>query len=481
MTVAAARAVVNVLATLSTILLARFLTPEDFGLVAIAISVLAISNSLTELSLVKALIRVPVISDDHLATAFTLEAIRSTLLGGLLASLASPLASLYGDRRLVAIMLVIALTTFIGGLLNPKIVLFTRDIDFRAEIARSLTERLVGIVVGIAIAALYLSYWALVLGPLMGRIATVVYSYMQVHYRPRLSISRAKEMLSFSVWLSLSQMVITAAVRLDELVIGYVLGKSVLGSYSVGERFSLIAVREVSEPVATTLLPSFSKISGDRLRLASAYGRAQSALFAIALPLGVGFAAVSDLFVAVVLGPQWAGAALVIKIAAPVMALQTLSSQVQPLALALGAPRSIFIREVQYLLVRVPVVYFGLFAYGIPGLLLGRAVAGVLGTVLNLSLARKLAGPGIRAQVWASRRTFAATAIMVAAILTYERLLGHVLADNPVLNLAGTVLVGAIAHCAALAGLWVAERRPAGPESELAQAVRHLTGKVRLP
>jgi lipopolysaccharide exporter len=468
----------NLLSLASVLTVARILTPEDFGLVAIATTILAISNSLSELSLSTALISHARLTDEHFSSAFTLNVSRALLLAIVLAALAVPVATIYRDERLFGIMLAIAAITAFGGCASPKVVVFARAIDFKAEFLSSLSQRLFALVASVVIALATESYWALIIGTAAGQFMAVLVSYMQAPFKPRITFSKARELLSFSVWLSLSQIVVTITLRLDQLLIGYFAGRPQLGSYDMGDRLANMACREIAHPISSVLLPSFALLSNEPDRLARAYIRAQSVVSAVVIPVGFGFAAVAAPMIALVLGQKWSDAAMVVQWMAPVLALQTLGTQVGPLALSLNRPKMIFRRELMYLCFRFPVAIGGLVIWGLPGMVIGRSITGLVSTWINLALARTLLDLPIRQQLLSNRRTLVAAAAMVGLIFLLRA--GGMSTVTPQ-QLGSVVLLAAAGYVGLLYGLWVIEKRPDGPEKDILRMVASAGQRVRRP
>ncbi|RYF00667.1 MAG: lipopolysaccharide biosynthesis protein, partial [Oxalobacteraceae bacterium] len=353
---------------------------------------------------------------------------------------------------------------------NPRLVLMTRDLVFWQDFALNVSQKLIGFIVAAGIAIFYRSYWALILGSAASQVVTLILSYAIRPYRPRLSMVHGRELLSFSVWLTLAQGVNTINWNLDKLVVGYVYGKAPLGIYTVGDNLAALPTREATSPIAQTLFPGFSIISGDHERLRHAYARAQGLLCAVAFPIGIGFAAAAHLIVPLALGPQWLGVILVIQVLAVVIALQTLAATLQPLAMALGETRLLFKRDLINLIIRLPLMGIGMLLAGFPGILYGRAAAAAVGTLINMHMVRQLIGMTIYRQLSNNTRLFAAAFAMIAAMMAIEAALG-VYDVNIWAMTVFTCVAGGLGFVATAAGLWLVAGRPKGPESEIASAV----------
>jgi O-antigen/teichoic acid export membrane protein len=477
----ATRLLVNLIGFASTIALARMLLPADFGLVAIAATIAAVIGSVTELSLSSALVQHDDPDDRHFDAAWTLNVARALVLAGALAALALPVAELYADPRLVEIMLALSATTLLGGFGNPKLVVFTRDLIFWQEFVIGVSQKLLGFVVAIAIAVFYESYWALIVGGAAGQLVALVLSYVVLPYRPRLRLTGGRSLLAFSVWLTLGRTVNTVNWRSDQLFIGYFLGHGPLGFYTFGDNLAALPTREATGPLAQTLFPAFSRMSGDPDRLREAYQKAQTLMCAVALPIGCGFATIAEPLVRVTVGAKWEPAVIVIQILASVFAVQTVASTLQPLAMAMGETRALFRRDLANLVFRFPLIILGLATGGLLGVLLARVASGLFGTLLNLALVRRLLGVPVTAQLAANGRSFAAVGVMALALGSVMRTgaVDAVIGTVPaLLALAALITSGALVYVATLAGLWMLAGRPPGPETSIADILRSVGGAL---
>lgn len=477
------RLVVASLGFLNTLILARMLTPEDFGLVAVATAIIAILTSMTELSLTSALIHHKDPTEDQFHAAWTLSMARACLLALLLSLLAYPVSLSYGDGRLVPILLVLSCSIAISGLRNPMLAMMQRQLVFWQEFVTSISRALATILISSGIAICFKSYWALIAGAVAANLVDVVASYLIRPFRPRFRIKGSRSLWSFSVWLSLGQAVSTLNWRFDQIIIGYFLGKSALGGYVLGSDLAATPTREATNPLAGTLFPAFVKLRDDKAALQRAYLSAQSILCAIAFPAGFGFALIADQFVPLALGKAWAGATIVIQLLGGAIALHTLSATVQPLGLALGQTRRLFHRDVAILIVRLPVIVAGLWVGGILGLLVARVAITLGGVVYNMVLVRELIDTSVSRQFLVNLRTVLSTCTMIiAGLLTnwaFVTFFGH--ESHVYARLIAVVLVSALAYVGSLFGVWRAAGSPTGPELEILRilvAIANRFGKL---
>jgi O-antigen/teichoic acid export membrane protein len=470
------RLLANLIGVASTLVLARLLTPADFGLVALATTALAIVSSLTEFSLAAALVQHEAPEPSHYDTVWTLGVCRAVLLALLMAGIAIPLSQFYNQPDLEAIMYVISASTLITGLTSPKVFEWVRKLSFRQDFISSLASKLTGFLVALWIAVAYHSYWALVLGSLAGQIVSLAVSYIIAPYRPRFSFKHARSLFSFSVWLFLGTGVATVNLRFDQLAIGAVLTPSDLGHYSVGDNLAGLPVREATTPLSMVLFPAFAQLRSDPERLRRAYSRAQGALIAIGLPVGVGFALIADPLVALVMGPQWAPAAMVIQALSTVICLQSFTLPFMAVTMAVGNTRLVFVRDLLSLFFKVPLVFWGLFTAGLLGVIVARCAVGVFFIALELILTKRVIQLPILQQLRTGWRSATATLTMSAAVLGLGAL---GLAQPTIAHIALLVVVGGATYVGSVIGLWHLLGRPDGPEREALMIATQMVSTLR--
>ena len=460
---AGSRAGISLMGLVSTIILARLLTPDDFGLVAVAGVIFAIVAAFTELSLAEALIQHANPQRKHFDSAFTLALLR----GGVVASILAVLGlffGFYGDPRIELILYALSATALVTGAKNPKIIEFRRRLSFRQELLIQLAEKFAGLIAAVMIAVIYQSFWAIVVGSIVSQLVTVVLSYVFIPYLPRISLHAWRSLLSFSGWVALGSGLRVANWQGDQLLVGAVLGTSTMGQYNVGGRLASLPVQESIAPLVQVLFPAFAKLQLNADKLLDGYLRAQRMLVLVAIPVGIGFALVAGPLMEFLLGPKWSSAALVVQVLSVIFAVQAIARPFVPMAMGLGRTRLIFIREAIDICVRYPLILIGLFSGGLVGLLIARCLTGAFRIVLDMTLARRLIGVSVLRQISSNWRVGIACAIMVLTLLGL-RFVG--INDPNVIDIAVLVLAGGLSYIGTTVILWLLLNRPAGPELEI--------------
>lgn len=447
------------------IVIARLLTPEDFGLVALASSVMLVVNSATDLPVVDSLVQRRDLKPGDLDTGFTLGLIRGVTVAIVLFILATPISIFFEDHRLSEIIYVLSLVPIAAGLASPKMVHFQRKLNFSPAAIAQLVGKLLALISALLVAWLSGSYWALIFGLVLGPVTAAVLSYVFAPYFPRLRLKGSMEFWNFAGWVTASRILWTANMQADRFFVGSILGKTPLGYYTVGSDLASTATYSLAQPAIQPLFSGFSRIADDRSRLRAAYQKGQQVLMAVIMPVGVGLAVVAPQLTALLLGEKWLPIVPVLAWLAPVIALQMLTIAVQAVTMATGKTRMLALREVVNLAVRMPVTILAAWWFGLIGAVIARALTGVAFIVYNLHLADKILELPIGQQIVNCWRSLASAAGMAGVTL----LAGHALPEaqnllEQILFLAGQVAVGAITYFTIHIILWILQGKPDGVE-----------------
>lgn len=448
------------------LVLARLLVPADFGLVAIATAVLLVLTALTELPVIDVLVQRDSVKDRDVNAAFTTNIIRGFSVAALMVALSFPVASIYGDPRLMPIICVLGLVPLGKNLESPALVHALREVNYRPTANILLFGKFLGAVIAIALAVATRSYWSLVAGVTITALASAAWSYVLAPYRPRLEFHGVGKLLTFAGWVTLSRIFFTMNQQGDRFFIGHIIGPAKLGNYTLGGDISSVATNSLAAPILRPMFAGMARIHSDVVRLRAAYLKSQQALAMLVLPLGVGLATVADLLVPLVLGPEWTDTRIVIWWIAPVVALQMLSVPVQAASMARGLPETLALREGIALILRLPPTLYAAYHYGFEGAVIARSVTGVIIILFNMGLADRLVGASIPAQFAAVWRSLASAAVMTLAVLMVKARL-----DVPTetimraTDLVALVTLGALSYGVTHLGLWWLSGRPQGSET----------------
>ena len=459
------------LGAINTIIVARLLVPEDIGLVAIATVAMQLLQGFSDIGVSQAVIKFRDADRDDLNTLFTLSFLRGLLIGAVLAVAAPLMAIFYDDPRMTAVFLAVALFPVITGLINPRFFEFERDLQFSRDFMLTVVNKLAGVIVSVSVAVIFRTYWAIILGLLAGGFVQVVLSYGLRPFAPRVSFKSFDKVIGFSGWLAGVSFLTALNNKLDTPIVARGVGAGGAGVYFMGFQLSDLVAGQLALPLTRAIYPGLSALQGDVARMRRAFLRGVAALGALAMPAAIGLAFVAEDAVALLLGAKWEAVVPVIQILAPVAGLQSLFYASQSYAMALGLTRLVFIRELVYLVIRLPVFVWAVIAHGLEGAIWAAAGLGLFHVVLNLALYARASGHGFWEPLVSARRAIGAVAAMSAWYVFLRPALAG-LDDLPlVLRLGADILFGGAIYAGALGALWLGEKRPDGVESAIIHGI----------
>jgi O-antigen/teichoic acid export membrane protein len=300
----------------ATIVLARLLTPSDFGLVAMVTAITSLGQAFADLGLSEATIQQPEISHDQVSNLFWINVTIGLLLTSITAGLAPLFAWFYREPPLRSITLVLSLTFLLGGLRVQHDALLRRQMRFRSLAIRDVVAFLVAVPSAIFLAWRGAGYWAIVALPMILTGTQVVLSWLMVGWipgRPRRNVS-VRSMVSFGGNVAAAYLVFSINSNADNVLVGRFWGAGPLGLYSRAYNLLMLPVRQLGGPARRVAVPGLSRVQNEPERLARFYLRAINLMMWITAPL-FGFLFVAALPVIVLtLGGRWSAAAPVFQL-----------------------------------------------------------------------------------------------------------------------------------------------------------------------
>jgi len=472
----------------STVILARLLLPSDFGLVALASGIAGSLDAVSSLGVEDGIIRAKHQSRELFDTGFTLNLIRGIGTAVALVAVAVPAARFFGDSRLAMVLVVLAASSLLTSVMNIGTTDFRRTLAFDKEFVLLIVPRILGTSVTVIVALITRSYWALLAGIMTTRSCTVVASYIMHPYRPRLALGHWRDLAGFSFWMWAISVVQLVRDRTDQLLIGRLLGDAEVGIYSVGWEVAHLPTSELVGPLGTASFAGFSAAQHTDENIGRIYLRVIAAVSLVVLPAGIGISAVATPLVRVMLGPNWAGVAPVVVLAAAVSTTAGFGIITTSLLTAFGRMGSQFRITLLFTVMRVALLVWLVPLYGLIGAVAvaGFGMAAEFGTYVVLAFRYfGLALRDLLAVIW---RPLVGVSAMAMA-LAYTGL-GWIASGSAtsgaVRQLAIASAVGAIVYCGSVALLWFASGRPAGSaEADVTEllltALKQLPWRTRLP
>ncbi len=302
-----ARVVQQVLQFVISVLLARLLSPEAFGLVGMIYIFTGFASMFSDGGFGAALVQAESIDERHRSSVFWLNVGIGLFLTSAVVMAAPWVAWFYGEPALESLTAVIALQFIIGALSNVHTSLFRRAMDFRKITIVQILAKLASGAVGIALALSGFGVWSLVWQSLMSTGANVAVVWVLSPWHPRFQFDTGavKELLRFSRNLIGFNLVNHWTRSADDLLIGKMVGSAGLGIYTKAYGVMLLPVRQITSVITDVMFPALSRIQDDVDRVRRVYLKATRIIGVITIPMMCGLMAVAEPFILALFGPQW--------------------------------------------------------------------------------------------------------------------------------------------------------------------------------
>jgi O-antigen/teichoic acid export membrane protein len=310
------------------IVLARLLTPHDFGLAAMVIVFAALVPIFSDLALGSALVQRERLSEEDRSTVFWTSAAMGLLFTILGVGLSWPIASFYGEPAVQPLFAVLSISFFVTALGTTQGSLLNRHMDFKKLELRMMAGGAAGGVLGIIAAAAGYGAWAIILQQVATAIVSTSLLWRFSPWRPRFvfSVASLRRLGGFSGNVFGTRILFYLNRNADNLLVGRFLGPAALGSYAIAYNVMLSPLSRIAWPIQGVLFPAFARMQHDRERMASVWYRVNRVVGCLTIPSMLGLAIVAPEFVQLILGDRWHEAIPVIQILAWVGLLQSLQS-----------------------------------------------------------------------------------------------------------------------------------------------------------
>jgi PST family polysaccharide transporter len=469
----ATRVLFEVTKLVVAVVVARLLTPHEYGLAGMVLVLLAFQPALSGTAFASALVQKREVTEADRSTVFWTSSATGlffTLLG---LALAGPVADFYGDPDVAPLFAAMSLCFFISALGITHTQLMVRDMNFRALEIRSMVGVVFGAAVAIWAAIAGYGAWALVLQPVAGFTISTVLLWTMSDWHPRFAFSRGslRQVRRFGGNLSVTLFLMQLNQNTNNVLVGRFLGAAALGTYTLAYNIILLPFNRLTSPLHEVLYPVFSRLQSDRERLASMWLRAVRVLAAACVPAMLALIVLAPDVVPFVFGGQWDEAVPVVQILAWVgilLALEGLNS----LVLMAGARTDILVRFAIANFAAALISFAVGLSAGVVGIAACYAVVLTVMQLVYLKLTAREAGTGVRAYAGAVAGVFQASLLATAAVAAVRELLAAAEAP-PALLIAGATLAGIAVYLPAVA--WrsrpvvdelralIRRRRPAAP------------------
>ncbi|MDT0593605.1 oligosaccharide flippase family protein [Glaciecola petra] len=248
---------------ISTLIMARLLTPEDFGLIAIIALIVHFCEILSTTGTEQYLVQKTETEDDDLYSAWTLDIMLKSGLWILIILTAPFIDKIYPDVSLTIPLIFASSVLVINALKNPALALLKKAFTYRKIFYLSLVQKLVGFTFGITIVMIHKTYWAILVIDVVAALVMTIGSYVIHEFRPKVSFKKVKEQFAFSKWLLLKGGIGYIRAQIDVIFVTRLFSPDVVGSFHLARHIAVLPSSELIAPVAEPLLASFARVKAN--------------------------------------------------------------------------------------------------------------------------------------------------------------------------------------------------------------------------
>ena len=337
------QAVKLVITTVSTIVIARILSPDDYGVMAMVGPVVAFIAMFQNLGLSTAAIQVRTLSSSQSNALFWINVFASTLLALLLIAAAPAVAWFYEDVRAGYVTAASAVAMVVGGLSIQHYALLQRQMRFGALSTMEISSTLAGFLVSLGLAVALQNYWALFFGALAGSLIRASVAWRLSSFRPSLkpTIKGVGDLVRFGGNLTASNLFDFVIRNADTVLIAKSAGARELGLYDRSYRLMMLPIHSINQPLSRLLLPILSRLNDDGKRYRKAFLLVTRGMMLLSAP-GIAIATtLSHDLMPFLLGEQWRGAGPIFFWLGLMGLIQPVANLTGSLYISSGRPRAL--------------------------------------------------------------------------------------------------------------------------------------------
>lgn len=382
------------------IVLARLLSPTDYGTIALITIFITIANVFVQSGFSTALIQKKDANEVDFSSVFYLSLFTSSILYMILFFAAPLIAGFYNLSQLIPIIRVLSITLFFGALNSIQNAVISKKMQFKKLFFSSLGAISVSGIIGVSFAYMGFGVWALVIQQLVNQLAVTIILWFTVKWRPKMmfSFERIKVLFSFGWKLLVSSLIDTLYTNLRSLIIGKIYYPAMLGYYNRGEQFPQIIVTNIDGSIQSVMLPALSVEQDNRVRMKDMVRRSIVTSSFVIFPLMIGLTVIAEPLIKILLTDKWLPSVPFLQIACMSYALYPIHTANLQAINALGRSDIFLKLEIIKKIIGLAILGVTIF-YGVYAIAIGMLVVGIICTFINAYPNLKLLNYGYMEQL----------------------------------------------------------------------------------
>lgn len=375
------------------IILARLLSPNDFGMLALVLVFINLAQVFIQSGFNTALIQKEEVDNEDYSSVFYLSLAIAGILYLLIYFLSPTFSKFYKTEELTAVLRILSLILFTGAINSIQNAVISRNMQFKLLFKSSLIAIIISGTFGILAAYNNLGIWALVIQQLTNQILITVILFFTVNWRPKLifSYSKIKTLFSYGWKLLVSSLLEILYIDMSTLIIGRIYSPSILGFFNRGEQFPKTIVNNLNGSIQSVMLPTLSAHQMNTKRVREMVRRSIKISSFIVFPMILGMFAVSEPLIKIILGEQWLPAVPYLQIFCIIYAMMPIHTANLQAINALG--RSDIFLKIEIIKKTIDIIIlFYTIPKGVIAIALGQVLSGMIGSFINAYPNQQLLG-----------------------------------------------------------------------------------------
>jgi O-antigen/teichoic acid export membrane protein len=307
----------------SLIILARLLSPKDFGLVGMVTAFTGVLTLFRDFGLSSAAVQRPIVAEEQISTLFWINILLGALLALIAVAMAPAIAAFYNEPKLFCVTAVLAAGFLFNAAGTQHSALLQRHMRFTALAVINVVSLAVGTAVGISAASAGYGYWALVAMSLASPLIATIGFWLTSGWLPGMPHRRAgtRSLMRFGGALTFTGLLVYLGYNAEKVLIGRFWGADAIGIYGRAYQLVSIPTENLNSAVGEVAFAALSRLQDDPVRLKNYFLKGFSLVLGLTLPITIACALFADDIVFVLLGPKWQGAATIVRLLAPTVAI----------------------------------------------------------------------------------------------------------------------------------------------------------------
>lgn len=362
-----------------TIIVARILSPYQFGIFGIATLILSLIEILTETGINVFLVQKKEDVDKYINTAWVVSILRGFLISIFIIMGSKFVSDFFKNPEVFPLLILIGAVPFIRGFINPSITYFQKKLQFHKEFYYRSSIFFVETLIAVLLVIMMRNPVALIYGLIGGAIFEVIISFLFVKPRPGFKFNKKifSEIVSSGKWVTASGVFTYLFQNADNIIVGRMLGTASLGIYDMAYSIAILPISEISDIALRVTFPIYVKISEEKERLKKAYIKTTLLIAVLVLPVLFLFLMFPEQLILLFLGQKWIEAADILRVLAIFVVIATLGSASSSVFYAVKKQKYVTtITAISFAVMAVSVIPL-IIAFG----LVGAGIAEILGSI----------------------------------------------------------------------------------------------------